>query len=745
MRIIGNDPNTPRQTQVVASGTLSTGDTVIVNADGTVSVVSGVAQSIGSSVVFEAATTRYVAAVFDSNSNKVVVVYRDNGNSEFGTAIVGTVSGTSISFGSPATFGTSFGADYISATFDSNSNKVVVAYANSGQSLHGTAVVGTVSGTSISFGTPVVFNSSGTDEIGTTFDSNSNKVVIAYRDSGNSSYGTAIVGTVSGTSISFGSESVFESANSSAISAVFDSSNNKVVVAYRDNGNSSYGTAVVGTVSGTSISFGTPVVFKNSSVKSFAVFDSNSNKVVIGYADGSNSNYGTAIVGTVSGTSISFGSAVVVYQGTADGFKGSFDSNANKVIFTFKENGATVYGVIVPVQVSGSTVSAEPAVTFFNGTHSSLYTVFDSNSNKTVINYTDNGNSQYGNSIVFQAGSTNLTAENYIGTAKSGAADGDGVVVNTQGNVADIPATYYDLANASYDSVSFSVSSQDTFPTGVTFNPSGTKMYVVGNGNDRIYEYDLSTANDVSTATYNSVSFDNSSQATAATGMVFNNDGTKMYIVSGGLSRYVYQYSLSTAYDVSSASYDSVSLNVGNESTDPTDLRFNNDGSKLFVLQAASADSVFQYSLTSNFDLSTASYDSVSFSVGSQDSTPTSLSFNSDGSKMFIIGLATDKTYQYSLSTNFDISTASYDNISFDQSVSTAEGQPRGLAFSNYGDKLYVIGYDQDTVYEFSTSVALTAGQSYYVQTDGTITTTAGDPSVFAGTAVSATKLIVKG
>jgi sugar lactone lactonase YvrE len=275
------------------------------------------------------------------------------------------------------------------------------------------------------------------------------------------------------------------------------------------------------------------------------------------------------------------------------------------------------------------------------------------------------------------------------------AADGSGTIFPS-----------YDIENASYDSKSFAVSSQDTFPTGVAFNPSGTKMYIVGNGNDRIYEYDLSTANDVSTATYNSVSFDNSSQATAATGMVFNNDGTKMYIVSGGLSRYVYQYSLSTAYDVSSASYDSVSLNVGTESTDPTDLRFNNDGSKLFVLQAASADSVFQYSLTSNFDLSTASYDSVSFSVGSQDSTPTSLSFNSDGSKMFIIGTATDKTYQYSLSTNFDISTASYDNIFFDQSVPSSEGQPRGLAFSDYGDKLYVVGYDQDTVYQFSTGTA---------------------------------------
>lgn len=452
MRIIGKDVDATREATIVASGTLPNGKPVVVNADGTVSVVSGVAQSIGSSVVFEAATTRYVAAVFDSNSNKVVVVYRDNGNSEFGTAIVGTVSGTSINFGSPATFGTSFGADYISATFDSNSNKVVVAYANSGNSLYGTAVVGTVSGTSISFGTPVVFNSSGTDEIGTTFDSNSNKVVIAYRDSGNFSYGTAIVGTVSGTSISFGSESVFESANSSFISAVFDSSNNKVVISYRDIGNSSYGTAVVGTVSGTSISFGTPVVFKNSSVAPFAVFDSNSNKVVIGYADGSNSNYGTAIVGTVSGTSISFGSAVVIYQGTADGFKGAFDSNANKVIFTFKENGATVYGVIVPVQVSGSTVSAEPAVTFFNGTHSSLYTVFDSNSNKTVINYTDNGNSQYGNSIVFQAGSTNLTAENYIGIS-----DGD-IDTITQSESVGTPSVYATTealqSDLAYDSAS---------------------------------------------------------------------------------------------------------------------------------------------------------------------------------------------------------------------------------------------------------------------------------------------------
>ena len=50
------------------------------------------------------------------------------------------------------------------------------------------------------------------------------------------------------------------------MAATFDSTNNKVVIAYQDDGNSNYGTAVVGTVSGTSITFGTPVVFESATI-----------------------------------------------------------------------------------------------------------------------------------------------------------------------------------------------------------------------------------------------------------------------------------------------------------------------------------------------------------------------------------------------------------------------------------------------------------------------------------------------
>ena len=86
----------------------------------------------------------------------------------------------------------------ISQTFDSNSNRVVIAYADADDSSKGKAVVGSIdsSDNSITYGTAVEFNSGTTTMVACGFDSDSNKVVIAYSDGGNSYHGTAKVGTV---------------------------------------------------------------------------------------------------------------------------------------------------------------------------------------------------------------------------------------------------------------------------------------------------------------------------------------------------------------------------------------------------------------------------------------------------------------------------------------------------------------------------------------------------------------------
>ena len=296
---------------------------------------------------------------FDSSLNKVVIAYKDSSNASYGTAIVGTVSGTGISFGSAVVYN-SANTDWVSTTFDSSSNKVVIAYRDIGNSLYGTAIVGTVSGASISFGSEVVFNSAQVRHVSTVFDTNSNKVVIAYRDEGNSSYATAIVGTVSVTSISFGTSVVFESAEPLYIGSIFDSNSNKIVIAYDDGGNSTYGTVVVGTVSGTSISFTSPIVFEAGISRYIVpVFDSSTNKVAIPYADSSNLAYGKVVVFDFLGVeSTNFvGIASKAIADTATGsitLQGGVSTNQSSLT-----SGSTYY-----VQADGtvSTVSTAPAV-----------------------------------------------------------------------------------------------------------------------------------------------------------------------------------------------------------------------------------------------------------------------------------------------------------------------------------------------------------------------------------------------
>ena len=339
-----------------------------------------------SDVDFDASgPTLAISSVFDTNLNKVVVFYSDYGNSQYGTAAVGTISAGVISFGTPVVFNS---ADISStaAAFDSSANKSVIAYRDGGASNQGKAIVGTVSGTSISFGAEATFNAASTTNIGSTFDSTANKVVIAFRDDGNSDYGTAIVGTVSGTSVSFGSETVFETTQTSYHSLAYDPDENKTVLNYRHDGGSGYGKSRVGTVSGTSISFGTAVTF-NAASTSFvsSVYDTAQNKTVIAYA---NANAGTGIVGTVSGTSISFGTPAVFLATSTGNITTAFDSTANKVVVAYSESVTTFDGFSSVGTVSGTDISFAAGTKFSGETsYSDSDVTYDSTANKVVFSF----------------------------------------------------------------------------------------------------------------------------------------------------------------------------------------------------------------------------------------------------------------------------------------------------------------------------------------------------------------------
>jgi 6-phosphogluconolactonase (cycloisomerase 2 family) len=277
-------------------------------------------------------------------------------------------------------------------------------------------------------------------------------------------------------------------------------------------------------------------------------------------------------------------------------------------------------------------------------------------------------------------------------------------------------STPYDLATATVDVRKAYVGTQDATPNTPFFGDSGTKMYVMGATNDTVYQYTLSTAWDVTTATYASKSFSVTTQDTAPQGLFFGDSGTKLYVV-GTTNDTVYQYTLSTAWDISTASYASLSFSVGTQETGPRALFFKPDGTKMFVIGTV-GDDVNEYDLSTAWNVSTASFVRVSAAVG--EGNPTGLWFKDDGTKMYVTGQSNDTIREFSLSTAWNVST-----ISFVQSLSIGfETGPTGVTFKDDGTRLYVLGITNDTVYDIPLSTAwdisTAKGFIYIAATEGT-------------------------
>jgi hypothetical protein len=251
-----------------------------------------------------------------------------------------------------------------------------------------------------------------------------------------------------------------------------------------------------------------------------------------------------------------------------------------------------------------------------------------------------------------------------------------------------------DLANASYDSIVFDPP-QTANPYAVCIKPDGAKLYILGNR--FVHQYTLTTPYDLSTITYDNVSL---SLGHSSTDFDISMDGTKLYAINLSIDS-IYQYTMSAAYDVSSATYDSVSFSIASQDTNPHGVHISPNGEKLFML-GLNSDRVYQYTMSTPFDLSTTSYDSVSFSVSSQESTPLGITFNPDGTKMYICGYQQDRLFQYSLSSAFDVSTASYDSINL--YMGGQDAFPVDIEFSSDGSKMYMVGLTTDNLYQYSTA-----------------------------------------
>ena len=249
--------------------------------------------------------------------------------------------------------------------------------------------------------------------------------------------------------------------------------------------------------------------------------------------------------------------------------------------------------------------------------------------------------------------------------------------------------------NTPYASKSISVSAQGSNPVDMAFNSNGTKMYIMCLSNNTVYQYNLSTAWDLSTATYASLNKSVSAQSTYSRGLAFNSTGTIMYIANNA-DAFIYQYNLSTAWNVSTASYASVRKELTDGGQD-IGLHFSPDGKKMYHGNVNSGG-FSQYNLSTAWNVSTAMF-FANLRVATASYDPTGFAFNSNGTKLYIGDIYADVIHQYKLSTAWDLSTATYDTLGI--SVSAQSKNPHGLAISSDGTKMFITDTTTDTVYQY--------------------------------------------
>lgn len=429
-----------------------------------------------------------------------------------------------------------------------------------------------------------------------------------------------------------------------------------------------------------------------------------------GYSSSAIRNVKTVTVGS-GGTAYTVGDILTIVGG---------DSNATVTVLTVDGS-----GVVLTIELTdngtGYVVGNNYTTTGGTGTgalinvtsviDNSLYTANDGYvyvSGGNLLIGTDDGSAN--RAIKFHVGGFGTTNEvgnfaatggfNVIGSASvtNALSFGDG---STQSSGA-INDFNWNIGTFIYNSVSFATTGQDAQPTHVFFRPDGLKMYVLGDTNNRIFQYSLSTAWVVSTATYDSITSPLlTSQDPSPEGMFFKPDGTKVY-VAGNSNDKVFQYTLPTPWVLTGMTYDNVSFSVVAQDTALQAVTFKSDGRKMYV-SGSTNDTIYQYTLSTPWNLSTASYDSISISVAGQENAPLDVQFKPDGTQMYVCGSNSVRVRQYVLSTPWNIGTAVYTGQSF--STSSQDTSPRGMFFKPDGSRLFITGAANDIIIQYDLGI----------------------------------------
>lgn len=287
-------------------------------------------------------------------------------------------------------------------------------------------------------------------------------------------------------------------------------------------------------------------------------------------------------------------------------------------------------------------------------------------------------------------------------------------------------STAWDITTATFLQL-FSVAAQDTIPSALSFSPDGINMYVFGDSSNTHYQYVLSTAWDISTATLVRSRLA-TAQDTSPDGLFFSPDGLNMYMV-GSTDNSVYQYTLSTAWNISTAVY-TRAFSFATQTGVAFQVFFSPDGLNMYITAGVGSDVLYQYTLSTAWNISTATFTRSRTFEALTNQIVTAVFFTDDGLTMFQLDNIGFRVVKLTLTTAWDISTAVFTRPSTSFfSVRNRIGNPVDFHISSTGLNMYVLG--DDIVYQFTLGTPWQIHTAVYIREFSVAAQETGSNSVF--------------
>jgi len=262
----------------------------------------------------------------------------------------------------------------------------------------------------------------------------------------------------------------------------------------------------------------------------------------------------------------------------------------------------------------------------------------------------------------------------------------------------------WNLEGASFDHFGTDLSSHNPFGHSKThFSPDGAHMYTIQWQEDDVIHWTLTTPWDINTAVFadEKLAITEVAAPIDISDLYLDPTGTKMYL-QGFTNKTMYQYTLGTAWNVSTAVYDSVSYVFDGYSA-PYGIDFSADGS-LFFVSDTGTHTLYVHRMLTPWDLNTALFRGDTYYLGLQDGQPTDIAFSADGRTAFMLGDTGGDVTQYTLPDPWNVHTMVYNGIAFKPSSALSLLDVEGLFVKPDGTKMYITDRFERKVYQFDVS-----------------------------------------